>query len=168
MSLRRIYTKQVGDFPKGFHIHHIKPRCEGGDERRGNLIALHPDDHVLIHKMRGDKICDSFIQVGSNRVGEDHPMFGKALSEETKSKISESLKGRELSEERKKLSASKGTRHPLYDPTCYWWTHPELGEHILTRYEMSQRFGTSSGQLGELIYGKYKSHKGWKIKKVNG
>lgn len=168
MSLRRIYTKQIGVFPKGFHVHHIKPRCEGGDERRGNLIALHPDDHVLIHRMRGDKICSRFIKIGGDRVGKNHHSFGVPLPEETKRKISESLKGRRLSESRKKLSASKGSKHPLYDPTRYWWFHPTLGNHILTRYEMSKRFGTSSGQLGELIYGKYKSHKGWMIKKVNG
>ena len=40
--------------PKGYHVHHILPRsCGGGDDAK-NLIALHPDDHISIHKHRGD------------------------------------------------------------------------------------------------------------------
>ena len=34
--------------------------------------------------------------------GENNPMYGKKLSEETKKKISESLEGHEVSEETKK------------------------------------------------------------------
>ena len=48
--------------------------------------------------------------------GENHPMYGKKLSEETRKKISEALSGKKLSEEhRKKLSkANSGENNPMY------------------------------------------------------
>lgn len=51
--------------PVGFHVHHIKPKVtfENKDDPRihhpRNLIALHPDDHLLIHKLRGDKFVNN-------------------------------------------------------------------------------------------------------------
>ena len=48
------------NIPEGFHVHHIKPKCtfdNPADPRihhPRNLIALHPDDHVTIHRLRGD------------------------------------------------------------------------------------------------------------------
>ena len=74
------------DIPKGYHVHHIIPVCEGGTHHPKNLIALHPDDHVSIHRCRGDKVSDSFILIGS-LVG-----IGKKRSNETKNKISDSTK----------------------------------------------------------------------------
>jgi len=47
--------------PNGYHVHHIKPRSTFEDKEDPfmhhpkNLIALHPDDHVSIHLLRGDK-----------------------------------------------------------------------------------------------------------------
>ena len=46
--------------PKGYHVHHIKPKCTFADKNDPrihhprNLIALHPDDHQTIHRCRGD------------------------------------------------------------------------------------------------------------------
>ncbi len=46
--------------PKGYHVHHIKPKGEFKDKNDPrihhprNLIALHPDDHITIHECRGD------------------------------------------------------------------------------------------------------------------
>jgi len=50
--------------PKGFHVHHIIPKLiakqNGWEDAKinhpKNLIALHPDDHISIHKNRGDKL----------------------------------------------------------------------------------------------------------------
>jgi len=171
MSLRRIYTKQIGDYPKGFHIHHIKPRCEGGDERRGNLIALHPDDHFLIHKMRGDKILNkNFILMSG------HTNLGRKWSEESKNNQSSRMRGEgnnrfgtSHSEGTLSVMSSlkKGLNHPGADQTKYWWCHPTLGEVLLTRYEMTEKYGTRSSHLEEVIFGKAKQHKGWKLKGVN-
>ena len=52
---RRVWLKFWGSVRKSSHVHHIKPKSEGGEDIVGNLIELHPDDHLLIHSMRGDK-----------------------------------------------------------------------------------------------------------------
>lgn len=52
---------------------------------------------------------------GKSLIGENHPMYGKHLSEESKIKISNSLKGTPLSEKaRQKLFERKGDNHPMY------------------------------------------------------
>ena len=59
---RQFYPKWK--IPTGYHVHHIKPRCIGGTDHPRNLIALHPDDHKTIHKLRGDTwVTDSFLNI---------------------------------------------------------------------------------------------------------
>lgn len=81
------------DIPKGFHVHHIIPRFCGGTDDPRNLIALHPDDHIAIHKNRGDKwaINGTFLSTK-----------GKIVSEETRRKRSIAMKGRKQSKEHTK------------------------------------------------------------------
>jgi hypothetical protein len=45
-----------------------------------NLIALHPDDHVSIHKNRGDKyVSDTFMTIaGFSNKGKNNGMYGKS------------------------------------------------------------------------------------------
>jgi len=78
------------NIPKGFHVHHIKPKSLFKDDPRAhhprNLIALHPDDHVSIHRLRGDATTGNFIRVGGR-------VFGYTHSEETKKKIANSRVG---------------------------------------------------------------------------
>lgn len=66
---RQYYPKW--NIPKGYHVHHIKPRCIGGTNEPKNLIALHPDDHVSIHKNRGDYWAnDKFLNVLGNAMSD--------------------------------------------------------------------------------------------------
>lgn len=108
-----LYWKQFypeWEIPAGFHVHHIKPKCtfESHDDPRihhpKNLIALHPDDHISIHKCRGDKwISERFIL----------HVAGQKFSDETKRKMSQTKQGRVLSSETKnRISKSrKGYKH---------------------------------------------------------
>jgi len=89
--------------PDGYHVHHIIPQCLGGTHDPSNLIALHPDDHISVHKLRGDKISDNFFLVTKNIYGENNPFYGKKHTEETKLAISKSKKGR-----------CGGEKHPLW------------------------------------------------------
>lgn len=72
-------------------MHHIKPKCTFKDKNDPainhprNLIALHPDDHVTIHKCRGDK----FVNGATLTI-----IAGWAISQETRDKISKTQKGR--------------------------------------------------------------------------
>ncbi len=92
--------------PAGYHVHHIKPKCAFEDKadpcihHPRNLIALHPDDHVTIHKCRGDTwIKEKFLL----------SVVGRKLSEETKAKISKAQKGRSMSMEQR-MQISKTTK----------------------------------------------------------
>jgi len=78
---RKVWKDTMGSIRKGSHIHHIKPLSEGGGNNIGNLIELHPDDHKLIHEMRGDIKAASGVWVMRN---------GHSL--ETRKKISEKAK----------------------------------------------------------------------------
>ena len=83
-NARKLYLGVFGYIPNGFHLHHILPVSCGGEDKIGNLVALHPDDHVLIHKLRGDKIVPSGLL----------SVAGRKMKEETKEKISKRHKGR--------------------------------------------------------------------------
>lgn len=77
------------NIPLGFHVHHIIPKSCGGTDHPSNLIALHPDDHRSIHRLRGDK----YIRNGKVLLVSGTTMLGKKHSEETKRKMSESHMG---------------------------------------------------------------------------
>jgi len=78
--------------PEGYHVHHIKPKSLGGTHAPNNLIALHVDDHISIHKCRGDKISDKFINCSQNLSGKNNPFYGKKHSTKTRKQMSESWK----------------------------------------------------------------------------
>ncbi len=73
-----LYWRQyypIWAIPKGYHVHHIKPKCTFKDKddlrihHPRNLIALHPDDHVTIHVLRGDKqLSAPFLTSVVNRI----------------------------------------------------------------------------------------------------
>ena len=75
------------DIPNGYHVHHIIPQSCGGSNHPSNLIALHPDDHVAIHKHRGDNVSEKFVRVGGKG------MEGRSHTKETRAKMSKSKKG---------------------------------------------------------------------------
>ena len=92
--------------PQGYHVHHIKPKSLFKDKNDSrihhpkNLIALHVDDHVTIHKCRGDSTAkNNFIRIAGHRRGRNYHSSGmsnKSHSEETKLKIGDANRGRVL------------------------------------------------------------------------
>lgn len=80
-NYRQVYREYWGSIPRGFHVHHIVPKSEGGSDEIKNLIALHPDDHISIHLNRGDKKSASGVWVMRN---------GHSI--ETRKKISDKAK----------------------------------------------------------------------------
>ena len=67
-NYRRIYRDYWRQYfpeyeiPQGYHVHHILPRSLGGTNDPKNLIALHIDDHMSIHRCRGDKYVGDRLQ----------------------------------------------------------------------------------------------------------
>ena len=75
-NYRKNYLATGRTIPKGWHVHHIVPRSEGGSNDASNLICVHPKMHTLIHEMRGDiqkgnMLIMSTPPISVSRRGED-------------------------------------------------------------------------------------------------
>jgi hypothetical protein len=90
------------------------------------LIALHPDDHVAIHKCRGDKfVTESFIRIANAEFSEEHranlskAMKGKPKSAEHKRKLSEVNLGKVMPDDVKEKirKGNLGTKKPCSEAT---------------------------------------------------
>lgn len=112
-------------------------------------------------------------------------MSGRMLSTEHRAKISAANSGRHHSADAiKKIQEAKlgkrhsaaaiekmrevhmelqsGAKNPRYDSTPYRFTHPEHGERTCTQYELRIAYRLTQQHLSNLIYGKRRTHKGWR------
>ena len=48
-KLKKAYKKKYGTYPKGWHLHHLKPVYMGGTDDLTNLIAVSPKRHAAMH-----------------------------------------------------------------------------------------------------------------------
>jgi hypothetical protein len=63
-----------------------------------------------------------------------------------------------------KIPNTKGSKSPRYDHTQYSWKNLTTGEVIvMTRFDFTKKYNTSSGFVCDHIHGKKKSCKGWAI-----
>ena len=86
--------------------------------------------------------------------GENNPMFGKHLSEETKEKIRRARLGQTPSEETKaKLSAARSGDK---NPRCVSVYCPELDEAFWGAKEAELKYGVNCNKISECINGKRK------------
>jgi len=97
----------------GFHVHHIKPVCTFEDRNDPrihhprNLIALHIDDHISIHRCRGDnKVSEILLSVK-----------GRVMTDETKQKIGLANKGKKRTTEQKQILSALHTGKKLSKET---------------------------------------------------
>ncbi len=60
-TLLSLWLRQAGTCPvcsqklteeRGWHVHHILPKANGGNERQSNLLMLHPNCHMQTHSRR--------------------------------------------------------------------------------------------------------------------
>ena len=84
--------------------------------------------------------------------GKLSPRYNQKHTEETKEKISQSLKG-----------VFGGKNHPSFDNTEYEFEHSEYGKRICTKYELRKQFNLDSKCVAHICTGKRKTHKGWKM-----
>lgn len=113
--------------PKGYHVHHIKPVCTFEDRsdlmvhHPRNLIALHVDDHITIHELRGDKFTNSGLLrsiagrkfTKGARLRMARAKLGKKRPPEVIEKIANTNKGKKRSAEaRKNMSNGQKNMSP--------------------------------------------------------
>jgi group I intron endonuclease len=125
---------------------------------------------VIIEKMK--------LTFSKNYKKENHPNFGKHISDDTKRKIGESNSGKIPSlETRKRIGDSlkntvvvwpnrKGKCHPRHDSTTYKFHNYFTKEEFLgTRFDFYNKYDVNKGTVCDLINGKTKSVKGWMLRK---
>lgn len=102
--------------------------------------------------------------------GENHHMFGKSHSLETRTKISEAQSGekghwfgKNLSTETraKQSEAVSGDKHPAYDTTVYNFQHKDGRIEACTQYELRIKYNLIQSHLSGVVRGKRKSTGGW-------
>lgn len=111
---------------------------------------------------------------------EDNPLRGKPLLEETKKKLSESHKGKRMTEKaRKKMSIAKsGDNHPNYGKPLSDRTKYNIGManskeydmmsptgnlvHIINMSQFCREYGLTSANMHKVLSGKIRQHKGWR------
>ena len=176
------------EIPSGYHVHHMKPKCtfENKDDPRihhpSNLIALHPDDHQLIHLMRGDKRASGgFLSIQGyihsnetkRKMAESH--IGLTHTEKSKRKMSAAHTGKKLSSTtRKKMSEyntgkvlSLDTKEKISKNSAKFWLGKSLSKNHVQNLV--------NGKKGKKIYNnrivnKYftpgEEHRGFEIGKL--
>ena len=117
---------------ENFHVHHILPRCMGGDDSPSNLVKLEIRTHIIAHMLLSCMYPDNFkllkaatmmtslklpngeskrisSRLAANFAREyGEKQKGKVLSDSTRMKMSLSRKGREVSDStRQKISKSE-------------------------------------------------------------
>lgn len=87
------------------------------------------------------------------------PWRGRKHTEESKKKMSEARKGKKIPEEtRRKIGEA------MQDKTLHTFVHDEHGEVTTTQSGLRKKYNLDRSNLSKLMLGKYKSHKGWRLK----
>lgn len=100
--------------------------------------------------------------------GENHPMFGKKLSDRRKKQNSDYMKNNYVfsDEQKKKISESKsGENHHMFDKCYYEFIHEEGSTFIGTQFSFRNKFDLMQWAVSAMVRGKRKSDvQGWKLK----
>ena len=118
----------IGEIPEGYIIHHIDFTT---DNLLNNFKMMTNEDHKKLHNK-----------------GENHPMFGKHHSEETKKLISENH------------SDTKCENHPrsILTEQKVIKIRIDLDEGILTQKEIGKKFGVKHNAISMIKLGKTWNH----------
>ena len=111
MAIHEIQAHTKYGYKKGLVVHHLDHNKINNS--LSNLVYITQSEHTSIHNKVMSEATKRKISAANK--GENHPMYGKHLSEETKQKQSDSLKGHKVSEETKKKigDAKKGNTYML-------------------------------------------------------
>lgn len=136
---------------KGFNLERVIP----GSKSLSDETKLKISRSMLGNQNGSFRLGIKISQEG--RMNMSKSATGRALSEETKKKLSERRKALGL-----KPPTLRGSDNPRYDSTLYPLIHENGETRDATKYEMS-KLGVS---VRNLLSGKSKSSKGWRLRNV--
>lgn len=118
MNYKLIYDKLIDrgitrNLEAGYEKHHIIPKCMGGDDSNANLVKLTPEEHYVAHQLlvkiypdsNGLKYAVLMMTLSTKKMLRNNKSYGwirrqvtnakkgSKLTDSTKLKISNSLKG---------------------------------------------------------------------------
>lgn len=155
MNYARIYAEFIRDRlhkqpekPEYFEVHHIKPRCLGGDDEPDNLIRLTPEDHYFAHMLlahaHGGKMWLAAMAMARLTVGKRKV---KRLQQRGTYGIARRKAAEWFSEN------MSGENSPTADKTVYTLRHKDGREVTGRRFELVKSTGVSQGKLSALLLG---------------
>lgn len=122
MEIHRIQIYTHLCYKRGFDIHHLDHNKM--NNALSNLVYLTKSEHTKIHS-------ENMSEETKNKIGE--ALKGRKLSEETKIKISESMKHMSEDTKKKMSEAKKGKNHPLYGKHHSEETKKKMSESLKRR-----------------------------------
>ena len=173
--------------PNGYNI---QPGGEGNvNPKNKTPVCLFDSDLQLIKEFESMSACARFLQVPGPRIhtacnyarqGKSSSILKKKYYLAYKDEIPHKRDLTYYIEKNKKLiefnTGKKRPNHSLFmknfmevnrDSTVYNWIHKNGNTFIGTRYELTQydlKSNIKVSELGEILSGRYKSHRGWRIR----
>ena len=122
------YEKAAADGFKGWNCHHrLETHTSDGERRLVNISTAELKALRMYYNRPAEELIFLTIYEHSrlHNEGENNPMYGKQLSEETKKRLSEYRKGKHHSEETKN-KISEANRGNTYVKGMYWYNNGEI------------------------------------------
>ena len=166
-DLKKRKSQHLNHLKKGTHVNPIMQNVYNKYQEFDFQEVLHCSVDDL--DQQEQRLLDAFWGTeGCMNIAKDAKAFHRGLkhTEESKKKMSEAHKGKKISEEHKrKMSEAKKGNKNSQDKTPRTFIHEEHGEVICTQYELRTKYNLTPGNLSRVVSGKYKSVKGWRLKK---
>lgn len=169
MDYRRIYREFIRDRmgkpePEGYvEVHHILPRCLGGNDSPQNLITLTPEDHFWAHLVLARIYPDVPGLVAAPAF-----MLGLDVKLGFPTTYSRATRGAYAMARRMHLEAVSGENNWNFDPTIHHFRHPVHGDRRVTGHAFREETGIENvGQFSKLTTGQIKSIDGWYLPELN-
>jgi hypothetical protein len=175
---RKIYEHHYGKIPKesnnrSYEIHHIDGNHSNNDP--SNLKAVTIQEHYDIHYSQGDYNACYWMAIQRMNKNPEELSILKRSGHLTRLRLgTHHLQKRDDGTSVASDSYANGRisnfrtmtkeNHHRYDSTIYCFENKITGEKInSTRYEFIRNNDVHESHITNLIHGKRKSHKGWKL-----
>jgi len=159
----RIYDQLIADrranppaADEYVEVHHILPRCMGGENETENLIALRPEDHFFAHlllaKAHGGKLWAAVQIMAGARLGGSK---GRSPAKEPRAR---ERYGRLI---RLARSFYSGENHHATDTSIYDFEHSSGETFSGTRNAFREKLGECGRGMDNVLIGAAQSASGW-------